>query len=213
MRRPVCALLVLVAGSCGEIRDEEDPNGRPLELPYLTAAIFAPTCGQTQCHSTFKRQGGLVFDHPDSVRRSLLRQGNDALLSFTSDKYDPRPIETTDVPDLIVWVTEIDPFGNGIGRMPFDAPLADRDIQLLGLWIREDKDPVTRAPRVGGNAVGAQCNPELYDGLACNLNELVLCGEDWNFAESQQICDRGCEIVQPAGSATYVARCRVPTPP
>lgn len=204
MQRPVFGLLALAGGvlgaSCGTLEDEGiyctdaeleagDPKcGRPLELEYITVAILAPSCGQAQCHSRFRQAGGLSFSNPEDARRSLVLPNAAPLLSFTSEKFDP--LSTGGPPNLIRWVTEIDPFGTGIGRMPFDAPLPNRDIDLLEVWIRAPRAAVDSngntivAP--GGSARGAQCNPELFGGFACRGTEKVRCNSDGNFDEDPE---------------------------
>jgi hypothetical protein len=167
MHRLVVLPLLLVA-ACGDGKDD-----RPLELDYLTQSIFAPTCGATTCHSSFKQAANLVFDTPEGTRQSLL---DDGLIRFNSDKYDP------DMPndaDLIIWITEIDPFGLGIGRMPFDAPMPNADVILLKDWI-------------AAQAPGAQCNPLENDGHACNNKEVVQCNANWTFGERIQLCATDC---------------------
>jgi len=198
MHRPVCALLLAVSVggivvACGNVEDESleceagDPTcGRPLDLEYLTEAIFAPSCGQTQCHSKFHQAGGLVFDNPHDARASLLvRTGNPPLLNFDSEQYDPF-LEKT--PNLVRWLTETDPFIRGIGRMPFDAPLPDRDIRLIEYWIRAPYTLTNGTEHAGGLAKGAQCNPEDFDGFACNYIDKVKCNADWNFGEQVEAC-------------------------
>jgi hypothetical protein len=159
---------LLVLAACGESTDD-----RPLELEYLTQAIFAPTCGATQCHSSFTQAGEVVFDTPEAARRTLVNGG---LIRFNSDKYDPdRPEDA----DLIHWITDIDPFGAGIGRMPFDSPMPNRDVLLLQEWI-------------GAQAPGAQCNPDENMGNACNNKEVVACNADWTFGARVQLCTGDC---------------------
>lgn len=167
MHRLVIAPLLLIA-ACGTSEDD-----RPLELEYLTAAIFAPSCGATQCHSTFAQAGLVVLDTPENVRRTLIGGG---LVQFDSGQYDP---DNPDNASLIVWITQIDPFGRGIGRMPFDAPIPNKDVELLREWIS------VQAP-------GAQCNPELNNGMACNNKEIVQCNADWTFGARVQVCPGEC---------------------
>jgi hypothetical protein len=167
MYRLVWAPLLLTA-ACGETTDD-----RPLELEYLTQAIFAPTCGASQCHSSFKQAGNAVFDTPETARRTLVDK---ALIRFDSTKYDPDNVNQT---DLVIWITEIDPFGLGTGRMPFDAPMANKDIALLKEWI-------------SAQAPGAQCNPDEDMGRACNNKEVVDCNADWTFGARVQLCTGDC---------------------
>jgi hypothetical protein len=159
---------LLILAACGETTDD-----RPLELEYLTQAIFAPYCGATQCHSTYAQQKNNVFDTPQGTRRSLVDHG---LIRFDSTKYDP---DDPNNADLLIWITEIDPFGVGIGRMPWDAPLANKDVLLLKEWI-------------SAQAPGAQCNPESNGGNACNNKEVVQCNADWTFGARVQLCSGDC---------------------
>lgn len=152
----------------------DSQDDRPLELEYLTQAIFAPTCGATQCHSTFKQASNLVFDTPEGVRRSLVENG---LVRLGSTKYDPDDARNA---DLIIWITDIDPFGAGIGRMPFDAPMPNKDVYLLREWIEHA-------------APGAQCNPEATNGMACNNKVVVRCTAEWTFGDRVQLCTGDCE--------------------
>jgi hypothetical protein len=167
MHRLVIAPLLLAA-ACGTNQDD-----RPLELDYLTAAIFEPSCGTTQCHSSYVQAGGLVLDTPAHVRRTLIGGG---LIQFDSGQYDPDSPRNA---GLITWITQIDPFGRGIGRMPFDAPIPNKDVALLEEWIS------VQAP-------GAQCNPNLNEGRACNNKEVVQCNADWTFGPRITICTGEC---------------------
>jgi hypothetical protein len=166
MHRFVWLLLLLAA--CGESKDD-----RPLELEYLTQAIFAPSCAKTQCHSTFAQVANNVFDTPDGVRRSLVDHG---LILFDSTQYDPDDPQNA---ALIIWMTETDPFGLGTGRMPLDAPMPNKDVLLLEEWIAAE-------------APGAQCNPEAHGGMACHDKEVVQCNADWTFGERVQLCTGDC---------------------
>ena len=174
MHRLVWAPLLVLA-ACGETTDD-----RPLELDYLTQAIFAPTCGATQCHSGFSQQGNDVFDTPDATRATLVDNG---LITFNSTKYDP---DSPGKADLIIWITETVPFGGvpgkdgkPIGRMPYDAPMPNKDVLLLKEWI-------------AAQAPGAQCNPDANQGKACNNKEVVECTPDWNFGPRVQLCSGDC---------------------
>src|SRR3712207_2691665 len=112
MHRLLAASAVFATACIGE----DVPDYRPLEVPYLTQQIFAPSCGATQCHSSFKQEANDVFDTPEGVRDSLV---NHDLVRFDSVRNDLLAPEKA---DLIIWITEIDPKGLGIGRMPLDAP-------------------------------------------------------------------------------------------
>ncbi len=159
---------LLLTAACGVSQDD-----RPLELTYLTQAIFAPTCGTTQCHSTFVQAAENLFDTPDGVRHSLVDHG---LILFDSTQYDP---DDPDNASLIVWITETDPYGLGTGRMPLDAPMPNKDVLLLKEWIAAE-------------APGAQCNPEANGGMACHDKEVVQCTADWSFGARVQLCAGDC---------------------
>ncbi len=160
--------LLLALAACADNADD-----RPLELDYLTQTIFAPTCGATQCHSSFTQASDVVFDTPEATRRTLL---GGQLIIFDSENYDP---DNPDKAALITWITDIDPFGLGVGRMPFDAPMPNADVELLKEWI-------------GAQAPGAQCDPSLFDGNACNNKEVVQCNADWTFGPRVQLCTNAC---------------------
>jgi hypothetical protein len=169
-----CALAL--AAACGTSIDD-----RPLENAYLTTAIFAPTCGTSTCHSSFRRAGDRVFDTPEATRHSLV---SSRLLAFDSDRND---FEDPWNASLIVWITQIDPFEAGIGRMPYDAPMPNKDIELLVEWISHEEY---------GGANGASCNPRTQGGRACFAKDgqwaAVRCNDDWSFGDILEPCARGC---------------------
>lgn len=184
MHRLLVACALLTAAGCV---GEDVPDYRPLELDYMTSAIFAPSCATANCHSSYRQPLGYVFDSPEATRKSLI---DGALIRYDSAKYDQ---ENPANADLIIWITQIDPFGakdasgNYIGRMPLDAPLPNRDVKLLVEWIQH-------------SSPGAQCNPDSSNppGNACardgsGRDVVVKCTADWNFDMSTAIpCANGC---------------------
>ncbi len=221
MQRPVCALLLAISAgglavACGGLEDErplcteEEPNdpscGRPLTLEMVTLQVFAPSCGLTQCHSRFHQAGGLSFENPHDTRLSLLTPGGRSgpLIRFTNEQYDPLDPARS---NLIKWLLPLNEVNEEVGRMPFDSPLPNIDIQLLEVWLRKAPEDENMVPiESGGLARGAQCNPDLYNGLACNDDEVVRCNEDFSFGEPQESCDgRGCRLR--ASGESYVAEC------
>jgi hypothetical protein len=203
-RRAVALLLTTVAAIGAGCGSEED--NRPLELEYLTEAVFAPSCGTTQCHSTFRQAEGLVFDTPEGVRRSLHSSDNgDPWLRFDYERPDPQyPFGSR----LYLLISQTVPFpGSDTPRMPLDAPLPNKDIELLRVWI---KDPASGAPfGVGGHALGAQCDPDRNPGhLACDENRVVTCDDDWNFGETLEVCPLGCNADCDAADCTPLSMCR-----
>src|SRR5262245_60857100 len=133
-------LPALVASGCGTSNDD-----RPATMDYVTEAILAPICGGAACHSAFGANRGDVFDTVDAARRSIHRNG----LATNDDKTDAEHAA------LITWITTNDPFGLGIGRMPYDAPLPNEDIKLITNWIK-------------AGVPGGQCVPGDNDGKECD---------------------------------------------
>jgi hypothetical protein len=162
--------LALAVAACGTTTDD-----RPRTIAYVTEAILAPTCGQAQCHSTFRQARGDVFDTVVAARRSLIVNG---LISFDSaPQYDPANPKNA---ILIQWLTQTDPLGRGIGRMPYDSPMPNEDVNFLELYIKE-------------GAPGAQCDPDANAaGLACNNRTVYKCNADWTFGELVADCAGDC---------------------
>src|SRR5580693_4391433 len=116
------ALLALAA--CGSSTDD-----RPRDAQYITDTILAPSCGEAECHSTFVQSNNVVLDTYEGMRSTMVHF---PLISFDSDDYDPA--DPTDSA-LITWITQTDPYGLGIGRMPQDMPIPNADVDLLKAWI------------------------------------------------------------------------------
>jgi hypothetical protein len=166
----LCTALALAGlAACGTTTDD-----RPRTIEYVTEAILAPTCGQAQCHSSFRQSRGDVFDTVVNARRSLIVNG---LITFDSPQYDPAAPATA---QLIVWITQTDPNGLGIGRMPYDQPLPNEDVLFLERYIQE-------------GAPGAQCDPDANPaGLACNNHGVYKCTADWTFGDQIADCAGDC---------------------
>jgi hypothetical protein len=205
----VCTAAV-ASSACGTTDDN-----RPPEAQYVTAAILAPACGAAECHSTFAQTNGYVFDTLVGMRKTIVDQG---LVKLDSSRFDPAAPEGS---TLIAWLTEIDPLGKGMGRMPQDAPLPDEDIRFIKQWItgftdRQDQGTTCAATTpcgagqtceyTSGSATGecfiityrspahgAQCNPKNAGGLACIGTALYECGADWNVSTKVRDCVNGCE--------------------
>lgn len=115
--------LVLVAIVAAAACTQSD-NDRPATLEYITAAILQPSCGQYTCHSSFRRAKNYAFDTLEAARVSLA------------------PIVNTDEPtSSFLYVVLI----RKVKRMPYDAPLPLKDIDLILKWI-EDGAPGLEAP-------------------------------------------------------------------
>ena len=92
-------------------------NDRPATLAYITEAILQPSCGQDVCHSSYRRERGYAFDTVDNARLTLA------------------PIVNVEEPQLSLLYTVLT---RQIKRMPYDAPLPDKDIELILLWIQKN---------------------------------------------------------------------------
>ncbi|MBV8760228.1 MAG: hypothetical protein JO257_23245 [Deltaproteobacteria bacterium] len=161
--------VALALAACGTTTDD-----RPRTIEYVTEALLAPTCGQAQCHSTFRQARGDVFDTVAAARRSLVVNG---LISFDSPSYDPAMPANA---QLIQWITQTDPLGLGIGRMPYDTPMPNEDVNFLELYIKE-------------GAPGAQCNPDLNAGhTTCNNRAVYTCQDNWTFGDLVTECPNDC---------------------
>ncbi len=132
MQRLAIAALVLAA--CGTSVDE-----RPLNLDYITEAIFVPSCGAATCHSAFKGADGFVFDTIEGARATFQNDYN--LIGFDED--DP-----SRTPKLLLNLTIEQAKAP---RMPYNAPLPDVDVALIADWLSFG------APGVCNNIGGSVC--------------------------------------------------------
>jgi len=97
---------VLLASACGTTPDE-----RPVTFEFVTLAVLAPSCGQTQCHSTSTNTNGYALDTLDAARATMKsgRLTGQRLVSVLTD--------------------------TGENKMPPDAPMAEEDIALIQAWV------------------------------------------------------------------------------
>jgi hypothetical protein len=105
-----CLVLALAFAGCGTEDDD-----RPLTLEGVTLTVLAPSCGQTQCHSTATRTEGFAFDTVEASRESL----GDLV-------FKPEPLGS----ELWGVIT-----AEGYQRMPPDAPLLSTDIEYIRQWL------------------------------------------------------------------------------
>ncbi|NVB84161.1 MAG: hypothetical protein HOV81_37645 [Kofleriaceae bacterium] len=91
---------------------------RPASWSYVHAAILAPNCATSSCHSERAAAAGVVLDDPDAAYEVLLDRQfvipgdpSSTLMSLLAG--DERP------------------------RMPPDAPLPEADIDLVREWIED----------------------------------------------------------------------------
>src|SRR4051812_36530649 len=101
----------LALGAC-----TQTDNNRPATLEYITESILQPYCSQYSCHSSYRQENGYAFDTIDASKRPLqgIVQAGDVESSF-----------------LINVLTRT------IKRMPYDAPLPSKDLDLIKRWIED----------------------------------------------------------------------------
>ena len=117
MVRLVLAAFVAVAACT------QTDNDRPATLAYITEAILQPNCAQDVCHSSYRREKGYAFDTVDNARRSIRPSAS-----------APSLVNTDDPPTSLLYTV----LTRKIKRMPYDAPLEDKDIELILLWIQKN---------------------------------------------------------------------------
>jgi hypothetical protein len=165
----------LLGGACGSATDD-----RPPTLDYITETILAPSCASAECHSAFKQEVGDRFDTPEAARLTMV--ANFLVLPADADA----PEASSLVRALTVGLPSIlhpDPISLNLIRMPYDAPLPDRDIELIKTWISM-------------GSPGAQCVPsERQRGCSTTGKEVVEC-PDGNIGATIEICGQSqtCSI-------------------
>jgi hypothetical protein len=103
----------------------EDDN-RPRTLEYVTASILQPSCGNAQCHSSFRRVDDYAFDTVEEARDSILTY---------------QLVIPTAPDDSLLYKVLVSPGGDqNVKRMPYDQPISDRDVELIFHWIQDGAD-------------------------------------------------------------------------
>jgi hypothetical protein len=102
----------LVVAACNQT-----DNNRPATLEYITEAILQPNCSEYVCHSSYRREFGYAFDTVAMARQSLSIPG----------------LVNRDEPESSLLYTVLT---RKIKQMPYDEPLAQKDIDLILQWIR-----------------------------------------------------------------------------
>ena len=105
---------LVVAAALATAACSQTDNDRPATLQYVTEAILQPNCAQDVCHSSYTKAKGYVFDTVAAAKVSL------------------KGIVNTDEPDSSLLYTVLT---RQIKRMPYDAPLPQKDIDLILRWI------------------------------------------------------------------------------
>ncbi len=118
-------------GGCGE-------DDRPASWSYIHAAIIAPSCATSSCHTKENNLAGVRLYSADAAYAILVGKAceeNNPPLGTVRNYVAPGQPERSQLVYLLI--------GNEVKRqMPPDRPLPDRDIDLIERWILE----------------GAQCN-------------------------------------------------------
>jgi hypothetical protein len=100
-------------------------NDRPATLEYITEAILQPSCSQATCHSSYRRELGYAFDTVDEARKSM-----DGIVV-------PGDPDASLLYNVLV---------RPVKRMPYDAPLADKNIELIQKWIQDGAEGLEVTP-------------------------------------------------------------------
>jgi hypothetical protein len=116
MVRAMFRLAVAAAVACAACSQTD--NDRPATLQYITEAILQPNCAQDVCHSSYTRTKGYAFDTVAAARQSLRIPG---------------VVKPTEPDSSLLYTVLI----RQIKRMPYDAPLPDKDIELIHRWIED----------------------------------------------------------------------------
>lgn len=162
--------------ACVALAGCAESDERPLSIEYATEAILAPSCGNAQCHSSFRQVGGFALDTVEMARFELVELA-DVELGVDGDGL---PIITKRPQDSLL----IEVLVRAVDRMPYDQPLPDNDIDYLRRYLE-------------AGAPGAQCRPQ--EGNVCldriepgvGPGPLVMsCGDDYNFDQVIEDCGR-----------------------
>lgn len=112
----LCKIVVLGAAAIAGC--SADPSSRPTSFTYIHAAIIAPSCATSSCHSSLAQTAGVVLDDKDTAYRILTDPARNYVLAG-----DPG--------STLILLLE----GDERTRMPPEAPLPADDIDLIRTWI------------------------------------------------------------------------------
>lgn len=136
---------MLVLAACAHPSTDPRDHTEDESLAYITETIFVPYCGTAECHSSFRRELGYVFDSVAAAQVSIQSFGLVACTGSNGQSYDPcdGAVPGNDLPGapltestILVGILNATSFP----RMPFDQPLADKDIAFIGQWIVDGAD-------------------------------------------------------------------------
>jgi hypothetical protein len=152
MSRLIWPAVAVALAACGTEEDQ-----RPRTVEYITQAILAPNCGNAQCHSSFRKAEGYVFDTVEQAKLSLAGGLVGAVAPNVRGE-----LEGDGASSLLFHVLT-----RPVDRMPWDQPLPDADIDLIVRWI-------------DFGAPGAQCNPAITPKV-CFGDQVYECQPSSNF--------------------------------
>ena len=107
-------------------------------LAYVTETILAPSCGTTECHSSFKAEAGDIYDTVAGAQATLANK--DYGLVLTCDKLTPRlesPCLEAPANSYLITVITATTSNDERARMPLDQVMSRSDITTLADWIRD----------------------------------------------------------------------------
>jgi hypothetical protein len=105
---------LVVAAALASAACSQTDNDRPATLQYVTEAILQPNCAQDVCHSSYTKTKGYAFDTVAAAKQSL------------------QMLVNPDEPESSLLYTVLT---RQVKRMPYDAPLPQKDIDLILRWI------------------------------------------------------------------------------
>lgn len=108
--------LLLVLSASVAMACTGDPSDRPTTWSYLHAAIVAPNCATSSCHSAVAQAADVRLDDPDTAYDVLVAR---------------QFVIPGDPGSTLLLLLE----GDERRRMPPDAPLPAADIDLVRAWI------------------------------------------------------------------------------
>lgn len=114
--------LLLLTCACAVLGCGADPATRPARWPYIHAAIIAPSCATSSCHSTLARAGGFSLQQPVQ-----------ALSWLRAEQF----VLPGDASSPLMYLLE----GQERNRMPPDGPLPQADVELIRTWIIQGASP------------------------------------------------------------------------
>lgn len=156
MYRLIWPAAAVALAACGT-----DDYQRPRTVEYITQTILAPSCGNAQCHSSFRKAEGYVFDTVEQAKLSLAGGLVGVIAPNTEGE-----LEGDGASSLLFHVLT-----RPVDRMPWDQPLPEAEIDLIVDWINS-------------GASGAQCNPAVTPKV-CFGDTVYECKSSFNLLATE----------------------------